>query len=231
MLVSQLEDSMRKIIRQRIDAGVLSGTVLARQTGFQQAHISNFLNRRRGLSVEGFDRMLEALGISVTDLIVPVASTGDSSREYDDVPIIDGAIAHHPDFAAREVADVLKFKRAFLRRVRERTIGARGNWKRFVLIKADAENALAMYPRIVPGATLLVDRHYNSLEPYRRREPNIYAVLKGKSLLVRYVEGQSGHLLLRPANNTSPLLSMAVESGRSASDPIIGRICHIGAEV
>jgi hypothetical protein len=125
----------------------------------------------------------------------------------------------------------LKFKRAFLRRVKERTIGARGTWKRFVLIKADAENALAMYPRIVPGATLLIDRHYNSLEPYRRREPNIYAVLKGKSLLVRYVEGQSGHLLLRPANNTSPLLSMAVESGRSASDPIIGRICHIGAEV
>jgi transcriptional regulator with XRE-family HTH domain len=231
MLVSQLEESMRKIIRQRIDAGVLSGTVLARQTGFQQAHISNFLNRRRGLSVEGFDRMLEALGISVTDLIVPAASIGDTSREYDDVPIIDAAIAHRPDFAAREVADVLKFKRAFLRRVKERTIGARGTWKRFVLIKADAENALAMYPRIVPGATLLIDRHYNSLEPYRRREPNIYAVLKGKSLLVRYVEGQSGHLLLRPANNTSPLLSMAVESGRSASDPIIGRICHIGAEV
>jgi transcriptional regulator with XRE-family HTH domain len=231
MLVSQLEESMRKIIRQRIDAGVLSGTVLARQTGFQQAHISNFLNRRRGLSVEGFDRMLEALGISVTDLIVPTASIGDTSREYDDVPIIDASIAHRPDFAAREVADVLKFKRAFLRRVKERTIGARGTWKRFVLIKADAENALAMYPRIVPGATLLIDRHYNSLEPYRRREPNIYAVLKGKSLLVRYVEGQSGHLLLRPANNTSPLLSMAVESGRSASDPIIGRICHIGAEV
>jgi transcriptional regulator with XRE-family HTH domain len=231
MLVSQLEESMRKIIRQRIDAGVLSGTVLARQTGFQQAHISNFLNRRRGLSVEGFDRMLEALGISVTDLIVPAASIGDTSREYDDVPIIEAAIAHRPDFAAREVADVLKFKRAFLRRVKERTIGARGTWKRFVLIKADAENALAMYPRIVPGATLLIDRHYNSLEPYRRREPNIYAVLKGKSLLVRYVEGQAGHLLLRPANNTSPLLSMAVESGRGASDPIIGRICHIGAEV
>ena len=50
MLVSQLEESMRKIIRQRIDAGVLSGTVLARQTGFQQAHISNFLNRRRDLT-------------------------------------------------------------------------------------------------------------------------------------------------------------------------------------
>jgi transcriptional regulator with XRE-family HTH domain len=230
MLVSQLEDSMRKVIRQRIDAGVLSGTILARQTGFQQAHISNFLNRRRGLSVEGFDRMLEALGMSVTDLIAPAGNL-DTAREYDDVPIVDATIAHHPDFAAREIADVLKFKRAFLKRVRPRTVGTRGDWKRFVLVKADADNALAMYPRLVPGATLLIDRHYNSLEPYRRREPNIYAVFKGKTLAIRYVEGQAGHLLLRPANPNSPLLSVAIESGRSATDTIIGRVCHIGAEV
>jgi transcriptional regulator with XRE-family HTH domain len=230
MLVSQLEDSMRKAIRQRIMAGVLSGTTLARQTGFQQAHISNFLNGRRGLSVEGFDRMLEALGMSVTDLITPATGV-DASREYDDVPIVASAIVHHPDFAAREIEDVLKFKRAFLRRVKPRSIGARSEWKRFVIIKADADNAVAMYPRIVPGATLLIDRHYNSLEPYRRREPNIYAVLKGKALIVRYVEGQAGHLLLRPANSNSPLLSIANESGRSATDPIIGRVCHIGAEV
>src|SRR3954470_16348340 len=121
MLVSQLEESMRKIIRQRIDTGVLSGTILARQTGFQQAHISNFLNRRRGLSVEGFDRMLEALGLSVTDLIEPAASA-DSAREYDDVPIVGAAVAHHPDFAKREISDILKFKRAFLRRVRPRIV-------------------------------------------------------------------------------------------------------------
>jgi transcriptional regulator with XRE-family HTH domain len=231
MLVSQLEESLRKMIRQRIAAGVLTGTILARETGFQQAHISNFLNRRRGLSVEGFDRMLEALGLSVTDLIAPVGATADSTREYDDVPMVAAEIAHHPDFAAREIADVLKFKRAFLRRVRPHSVGIRADWKRFIIVKADAENALAMYPRIVPGATLLIDRHHNSLEPYRRREPNIYALMKGKSLIIRYVEGQTGHLLLRPANSNSPLLSLPIESGRNATDLIIGRVCHIGAEV
>ena len=230
MLVSQLEDSMRKLIRQRISAGVLTGTSLARQTGFKQAHISNFLNGHRGLSVEGFDRMLEALGLSVTDLIKP-ASSADPAREYDDVCIVAPSLLSHPDFAAREIDDVLKFKRAFLRRVRPRPIGVRGDWKRFVIIKADAENSLAMYPRIVPGATLLIDRHYNSLEPYRRREPNIYAVLKGKGVIVRYVEQQGGHLLLRPANSNSPLLSVLAESGREGSDLILGRVCHIGAEV
>jgi hypothetical protein len=230
MLVSQLEEALRKSVRQRINAGVLSGTALARQTGFQQAHISNFLNRRRGLSVEGFDRILEALKMSVTDLMVvpPVVST---TREYDDVPLVEAAIANHPDFAAREIADVLKFKRAFLKRVRARVSPSHADWKRFIIVKADADNALAMYPRILPGATLLIDRHYNSLEPYRRREPNVYAVVKGKSLLVRYVEGQPGHLLLRPANSDSPLLSITMEGGRSAADYIVGRVCHIGTEV
>ena len=230
MLVSELEDSLRKAIRQRIVAGVLSGTTLARQTGFQQAHISNFINGRRGLSVEGFDRMLEALGLSVTDLIAP-AAIANPAREYDDVPIVASAIVHHPDFAGRDIDDVLKFKRAFLKRVRARASQERAAWKRFVIIKADADNALAMYPRIVPGATLLVDRHYDSLEPYRRREPNIYAVSKGKAVLVRYVEQQGEHLLLRPANANSPLLSIAVEGARGATAPIIGRVCHIGAEV
>jgi len=232
MLISHLEEALRKNIRQRIAAGVLSGTALARQTGFQQAHISNFLNRRRGLSVEGFDKMLEALKLSVTDLIVsPAAAPEGLLKEYDDVPLVPAQLAHHPDFAARDVADVLKFKRTFLRRVRSRDSGAHAAWTRFIIVKADAENALAMYPRILPGATLLIDRHYTSLEPYRRREPNIYVVLKGKSVLVRYVEGQSGHLLLRPANNQSPLLSVPFDSQRSATDPIIGRVCHIGTEV
>jgi hypothetical protein len=45
------------------------------------------------------------------------------------------------------------------------------------------------------------------------------------------VEGQTGHLLLRPANSNSPLLSLPIESGRNATDLIIGRVCHIGAEV
>src|SRR4051794_7228763 len=158
MLLSQLEDNLRKVVRQRIDAGVLSGTRLAAETGFQQAHISNFLNGRRGLSVEGFDKLLVALGLSMRDLMqpAPVVAAPGLPREYDDVPLVPREVVHHPDFAAREIADVLHFKRAFLRRVKARGAAARAEWKRFVLIKADADNALAMYPRVLPGATLLI---------------------------------------------------------------------------
>ena len=35
-----------------------------------------------------------------------------------------------------------------------------------------------MSPRLTPDATLLIDRHYNSLKPYRKGEFNMYAVLK-----------------------------------------------------
>jgi len=45
-----------------------------------------------------------------------------------------------------------------------------------------------MYPRLLPGATLLIDRHYNSLKPYRKGEFNMYAVLKDGTCTVKYVE-------------------------------------------
>ena len=54
--------------------------------------------------------------------------------------------------------------------------GDRKGWERFVVIKADAQGGMSMYPRTMPGATLLLDRHYNSLTPYRKSETNIYAV-------------------------------------------------------
>ena len=42
----------------RIDREVLTAAVLARQTGLQQPHISNFLNSKRRLSLQALDRVL-----------------------------------------------------------------------------------------------------------------------------------------------------------------------------
>jgi hypothetical protein len=39
-----LQENLRKHIWARIEAGQMTGLRLAHQTGFQQAHISNFLN-------------------------------------------------------------------------------------------------------------------------------------------------------------------------------------------
>jgi hypothetical protein len=44
MKFRMLQENLRKTLWESIDAGELSGLRLAEQTGFKQAHISNFLN-------------------------------------------------------------------------------------------------------------------------------------------------------------------------------------------
>ncbi|MGH9789646.1 MAG: helix-turn-helix domain-containing protein, partial [Candidatus Acidiferrales bacterium] len=66
-----MQDGLRRELRKRIEAGELTGMELARRTNFTQAHISNFLNRKRGLKLVALDRMCKALGLNVYDLLDP----------------------------------------------------------------------------------------------------------------------------------------------------------------
>ena len=90
----------------------------------------------------------------------------------------------------------------------------RGNWQRFVLIKADKASGAAMRPRLGQGAMLLIDRHYNSLQSYRRHEPNLYVVKSGPNWQVRYVELQGSQLTLRPENQECALGIHTTGQGR-----------------
>jgi hypothetical protein len=98
------------------------------------------------------------------------------------------------------------------------------------LIKADSHDGVSMYPRLAPGATLLLDRHYNSLKPYRKGEFNLYAVLKDGTCTVRYVEVAGNHLILRPHSQTHPVEVITMAEGKSAADYLVGRVCYIGIE-
>ena len=69
MTIQDLQDELRSQVRARIGRGELTGSGLAQDAGFPQGHLSNFLNARRGLSVESMDRLLDALGIGVLDLV------------------------------------------------------------------------------------------------------------------------------------------------------------------
>ncbi len=68
MTLQDLQDKLRAHIRARIERGELTGSGLSREAGFQQGHLSNFLNARRGLSLESMDRLLQTLNIGVLDL-------------------------------------------------------------------------------------------------------------------------------------------------------------------
>jgi hypothetical protein len=128
------------------------------------------------------------------------------------------------------VKEILKFRKSFLKRLKEEVEGDRSGWERFVIIKADAQEGMSMYPRTMPGAALLLDRHYNSLTPYRKGESNIYAVRKDETCTIKYVETADNHLILRPHNPAYPIEVIALEDGQRPGDHIVGRVCHVGIE-
>jgi hypothetical protein len=232
-----LQDNLRKVLWERIEAGELTGLHLAQQTGFKQAHISNFLNRKRGLSLEGMDKVLQVQRISVLDLLDPsevnkrASILPPSVDEFENVLLTDArTAATQPLITSMHVKEILKFKKTFLRKLKAETEGDRSSWQRFVLIKVDAKEAMSMYPRLMPGATLLIDRHYNALKPYRKGEFNMYAVLKNDTCTVRYVEVAGNHLILRPHNQSSPIDVVTMEDGKTAPDYLVGRVCHVGLE-
>src|SRR5205807_4090058 len=116
------------------------------------------------------------------------------------------------------VKELQKFKKTFLRRLREDTAGDRREWERFVVIKVDAREGMSMYPRLLPGASVLLDRHYNSLTPYRKGESNMYAVNKNEGCTVRYVEVAGKHMDSRPHNNAYPVELMPLQHGKKSPD-------------
>lgn len=232
-----LQDNLRAILWERIEAGELTGLRLAQQTGFKQAHISNFLNKKRGLSLEGMDKVLSVQHLSVLDLLDPAEVNKratilpPSGDEFENVLLTDASTAATlPLIDSRHVKEILKFKKNFLHHLRAETEGDRSAWHRFVLIKVDAKEAMTMYPRLLPGATLLIDRHYNSLTPYRKGEFNMYAVLKNDTCTVKFVEVAGNHVILRPHNQSSPIEVLTVEDGKSAADYLVGRVCHVALE-
>jgi hypothetical protein len=232
-----LQDNLRKTLWQRIEEGDLTGIRLAEQTGFKQAHISNFLNRKRGLSLEGMDKVLSVQHLSVLDLLDPKEINKRASilppadDAFDNVLLVDGTIAAtEPLVMNMSVKEILKFKRSFLRKLRPEMEGNRDGWERFVLIKVDAREGMSMYPRLLPGATVLLDRHYNSLKPYRKGESNMYAVNKDGECTVKYVELDGDNLILRPHNQAYPVEVLTLEEGKKASEYLVGRVCHVGIE-
>jgi SOS-response transcriptional repressor LexA len=232
-----LQENLRKLVWARIESGQLTGLRLAHQTGFQQAHISNFLNGKRGLSLDGMDEVLSVLNLSVLDLLDPSeinkrASIPPPSEDaYDNVLLVDGCVAATEPLITREnVKDIHKFKKSFLRKLRPEMQSARESWQRFVLVRVDARDGMSMYPRLLPGAVVLIDRHYNSLKSYHKGEQNMYAIKKDSEATVKYVERAGSNLILRPHNQAYPVDVITVDSGRDYADYIVGRVCHVGIE-
>ncbi len=236
MKFRNLHENLRKALVERIDDGQLTGLRLAQLTGFKQAHISNFLNRKRSLSLEGMDKVLTTQRMSVLDLLDPAEINKRASvlppslDEFEYVALTERATAADPLIVNVKIKQILKFRRSFLKRLRPEPEGGRERWERFIALRVCAHDGASMYPRLQTGATVLVDRHYNSLKPYRKGEANIYAVRYAKSCVLTYAEMVDGQIVLRPHNRTFPVEVLTLEDGRPSSDYILGRVCYVETE-
>src|SRR5438045_2874354 len=124
MKFTVLQDRLRDALWKRIEAGEITGLQVAKAAGFKQAHISNFLNRKRGLSIEAMDRALGVQRLSVLDLLDAKdlskgASISAANDQFQEVPLADEITAAKvPGIMHMKIKDILKFRKAFLHQLR-----------------------------------------------------------------------------------------------------------------
>lgn len=229
-----LHELLRLELLRRIQRGSLTGRRLAQQAGFQQAHVSNFLNRKRALSLEGLDKVLASQNITI-DQLLPVdvtAAAAESNEVADQVPVVSASVAmDSPVVAAAAVIETIQVAASRLCDNRARPAANRARWQRFVAVRVDAQQAAAMEPVLTPGAIAVLDRHYQSLAPYRAQQPTLYAVRCGAALLLRYVDFDEGRLILRPYSRSVPVQLIPLAGQESPGDLIVGRVCLVFSEL
>jgi hypothetical protein len=234
MTFSQMHERLRLEMLRRIQRGTLSVSLLARQTGFGQAHMSNFLRKRRQLSLEALDRLLVSQHLTAIDLLPATCSSTELSNDLESssVPVVTHAAAlFEPYIRPSSVQSTLNLPAKLLTSTRARISQSRRTWQRFVAVSLSAADASAMEPLLLPNAIVLLDRHYTSLLPYRLNRTNLYAVRNGRHLSVRYLDFLMNRVVLRPHNLSFPVDLLEVAPGESPADLIAGRIVTVLNEV
>jgi hypothetical protein len=234
MNFTQVHERLRLELLRRIQRGTLSVSLLARQTGFGQPHLSNFLHGRRQLSLEAMDRVLAAQHLLIADLLParPHSAAVPEGSSDGAVPLVTHATAlFEPNIRPLAVQSMLHFPAGILESIRPRASQARRAWERFVAVRLDTDEAVVMGPLVQPETIALIDRHYNSLAPYRPDRPNLYAVRHGAHLRLRYVDQVMSRLVLRPHNIAFPVELIDLEELDPLGEPLVGRVALLLSEL
>ena len=243
---------------ERIRLGDFTGTVLAKQLGFAQAHVSNFLNGKRLLSLEGLDRVLAAKDLSIEELLSGHAVAGHSplnrlsasERQLGsypptgskspvepgdcviEVPVVSpSSVVEEPDIRFSSIIETILLSSNHLLINRSHPTPKRAHWQRFVATRPDGQQIAAMRPLLAMGCIVVIDRHSNSFAydgaAKKADPPTLYAIRYGSSLLLRAVEFDGGHLILRASSMGCPTQLIPVTATQTIADYLIGRICTI----
>ncbi len=237
MNFTQLQERLRVEILRRIDRGSVNGAILARQTGFRPSHISNFLRRRRTLSLVGLDRLLAAQMLTVGDLLAlddlpSVPRESAAQLTLTPVPVVTPASAIHdavPPSSA--IVDMLRLPGGILEQIRSRRATSRRGWSRYVSVRVTRQQSAGMLPILPPDTLSVIDRHYNSPVAYEPSQPSIFAVRVGNALQFRFTDFENNRLILRPFELNQPVHLLALGPHEIPSDLIVGRVCLVIAPV
>lgn len=235
MNFTQMHERQRLELLRRIRRGTLSVSLLARQTGFGQPHLSNYLRCRRQLSLAALDRILAAQMLHVDDLLPAERAREESLGETETraVPLVTHTAAlFEPHIRPTVIQEMIRLPTPLLQSMRARTSASRRRgWDRFVAVRIPAEEALAMQPLLQPEAIVLLDRHYTSTTAYRADRPTLYAVRHGARLLIRSLDFAAGRLILRPLNLEVLVDLLEADQDELPGDLITGRVGMIVNEL
>lgn len=230
MNFSDLYERLRLQTLRRIEQGKTARVLLARQTGYTAAHITNFLRNRVPLSLEALDRLLRAQRMSILDLL-PELERHRRPEQYalasdqQLVPLVRAWNAiHDAQIRPNQVLRMIAVDSELLPRAGERCDSRRKKWERFVAVRIDNDQAVAMAPVLTLNSIAVIDRHYTWIAPFQASHRFVYAVRSGNLLRFRLVEPARGYLNLRPYNPDSPLEQIEIPSAHRASEFIVGRL-------
>jgi len=183
--------------------------------------------------MEGLDRVLAALSLKIENILpLEISATAESSDDItESIPVVShSALLEMQVVPASSIFETLRVPASQLYAHQPRTTQQRVGWQRFLAVRIDVDQAAPMEPILTPGCVVVVDRHYNSLAPYRSQQPSLYAVRSGH-LIFRYVSFEENRLILRPYQLRYPVLLQQVAPGDSPSSQILGRVCMVLNEV
>ena len=129
-----------------------------------------------------------------------------------------------------EIIDTIEVPEAVIHSSRPHPLPGRELWQRFVAVRVDAIQAAAMEPLLRQHFIVVIDRHYNSLTPYRLQPPTVYAVRGSESLHLCFLEFGADRLVLRPHNQQIPIILIAIAPNEQPADRIVGRVCYVLSE-
>jgi AraC-like DNA-binding protein len=228
---SDMQKQLRTILLDQIENRALSVSELSQQTQFSRSHISNFLRKKVGFTMQGADRILAALGLSAEDLLTDSRAPSDF-HSFDPkswaIPVISHTAAIcQPVINPGSAASALHLPLRMLEEESNHCLAARRGWTRFVAVQASSADSAAMNPILHSDAIVVIDRHNTS--PPRKQEdrPPIFAISSGTHLVLRYVIPNGDQLILRPSNLGSRLDLIQVEPNVPLTKLLVGRIVYV----